>query len=560
MKYSQLCEVYEALGSTTKRLEKIDILADFLKKLYKEKSSDDKWIYLLRGRVLPDYDGREFGISTQLIMKVISKSSGVSLEEVGKKFNEIGDLGEVAQKLMSNKKQSTLSFKSLDVGKVFDNLNKIFSLEGKGSVDRKIALVSELLGNAKGNEAKYIIRTVLNDLRVGVADSTLREGIAAAFFGEDRKEISEKLESAYELNNDFAELFEAAAKGKKALDKITLVPGKPMSVMLPVKVTDINEGFRICGEKVALEHKYDGFRMVISFDGKEVKLFTRRLEDVTMQFPDVSEVVKSHVKAKSFIIDCEVVGYDSKTKKYRPFEYISQRIKRKYHVDKLIKELPVEINVFDVMYYNGESIMQKPFYERRKILEKIIKRENFKIRPSEQIITDSVKKAEEFYKNALKIGEEGIMFKKIDAPYHHGRRVGYIVKMKPEKKDLDLVITAAEHGTGKRAGWLTSYIISCKHGDDFVEVGKVSSGLKEKEEEGTSYQEMTNLLKPLIIREEGRRVSVKPKLVVSVNYQNIQKSPTYASGFALRFPKITSYRPDRHTRDIASLEDIKKLY
>ena len=560
MKYSELCELYDKLGKTSKRLEKMDILSDFLKKLAKSKG-DNEWIYLLRGRVLPDYDSREFGISRQLIIKIISKASGVSSEIVTKDFNKVGDLGEVAESLMAKRRQHTLYSSSLTVEKVFTNLRKIFEMEGKGSVDKKVSLVAELLINANGLEAKYLIRIVLNDLRIGVADSSLREAIAEAFFPSERKEMLARIEEVYDLANDFSLVFEAAIKGKKAFDNIEVLPGKAMNVMLPVKVTEISEAFRICGKPAAIEHKYDGFRVVISKskDGN-IKLFTRRLEDVTNQFPDVVSVVEKNIKGESFIVDSEVVGFDPKTKKYKPFESISQRIKRKYHIEKLISELPVEINAFDVIYCNGKSYVNVSFAERRKHLEKMIKEEKMKIRLSYQIITDSEKKALEFYNNALKIGEEGIMIKSLDSVYKPGRRVGHIVKMKPESRDFDLVIVGAMHGTGKRAGWLTSYIVSCKDKKTgkFLEVGMVSSGLKEKESEGTTYEEMTKMLKPLIVSEKGRIVRVKPKIVVSVTYQNIQKSPTYSSGYAMRFPRITAYRPDRNTNDIANLNDIKK--
>ena len=556
MKYSSLANVYERLSGTTKRLEKTDILSGFLKKIPK---GNESWVYLIRGKVLPDYDSREFGISRQLIMKVISRASGVSVNEVSKKFNKVGDLGEVAEMLMQKKKQSTLYSSKVTVEKVFGNLIKVYDLEGKGSVDRKTALVSELLTSASGSEAKWIVRTVLGDLRIGVADSTLRDSLAEAFDGKNKKELSRKIEDVYDLSNDFGEIFSALRKGIKELDKVSLSPGKALNVMLPVKVTDIGEAFRICGKPAALEHKYDGFRVVITKRGNEVKLFTRRLEEVTKQFPDVVDAVKKGIKGKDFIVDSEVVGYDPKTKKYKPFEAISRRIKRKYHIDELVKELPVEVNAFDVIYLNGKSLVEKTFEERRKVLERIIQTKRFSIRTSTQIVTDSEKKALEFYHKALDIGEEGIMVKKLDSVYKPGRYIGHMVKMKPEAKDLDLVITGAEHGTGKRAGWLTSFIVACHHDGKYLEVGKVASGLKEKEsEEGTTYAEMTKLLEPLIVSEQGSRVKVKPRVIVSVTYQNIQKSPTYSSGFAMRFPRITHYRPDRRTHDIASLKDIEK--
>lgn len=556
MLYIEFAEVYDKLFATTKRLEKEKIISDFLKQLAKH--GENEWIYLLKGRVLPDYDERELGISSQLTIKAIAFAFGIKEEEIVHRYKKIGDLGEIAEEFARKKRQHALFSAKLTVTKVFSNLKKIFDVNGKGAVKIKIELVAELLGSASPNEAKYIVRTLLGQLRVGVADGTIRDAIAEAFFGERKNEVVDRIGMAFDMLNDFAAVVEAAKKGEKELHKVDVVLGRPINVMLPVKVTNIAEAFRICGKPAAIEHKYDGFRVLINKKGNDVTLFTRRLENVTKQFPDVVDVVKKHVKGKDFIVDSEVVGYDPKSKKYLPFESISQRIKRKYEIDRLTEELPVEVNVFDVIYHDGKSLMTEPFKKRRAMLEKIVKGYDHKIKISKQIVTDSEDDAMEFYQEALKFGEEGIMVKNLEAPYHQGRRVGYIVKMKPEVNDLDLVIVGAEYGSGKRAGWLTSYIVACRDGHKFVEVGKVSSGLKELTEEGTSYDEMTNLLKPLITSEDGKTVRVHAKVVVSVTYQNVQKSPAYTSGYALRFPRITHYRPDRGTKDIASLEDIER--
>lgn len=554
MLYKEFVELYEELASTTKRLEKTAILAKFFGKLKKEGRKE--FIYLLRGRVLPDYDSRELGISGQLVTKAMTAAWGISGSTITTRYRKVGDFGDLASEFAAKRKQSSLFSKALTVGKVFDNLTKIMMTTGKGSVDKKLALIAELLTSATPSESRYIIRTLLNDLRVGVAEAIVLDSVAEAFYpGEGKGEL---VHDAYYLANDLASVFAAAAQGLATLGKIGIVPGKPLNVMLPVKVTEIGDAFEICGRPAALEHKYDGFRTLIHYDGKELSLFTRKLENVTNQFPDVVAAIKKHVSGKSFILDSEVVGYDPKTHAYKPFEAISQRIKRKHDIDRLVKELPVEINVFDVIYHNGKSIMHTSFTERRKLLEKIIKTQYLVIKPSFQLVTGDDAKALAFYKEALKIGEEGIMIKKIDAPYHPGRRVGYIVKLKPESKDFDLVIVGAEYGSGKRAGLLTSYIVACKNNGEYQEVGMVSSGLKEKSEEGITYEEMTNLLKPLITKETGTRVHVRPKLIVSVTYQNIQPSPSYNSGFAMRFPRITHYRPDRNAHDIATLEDLEK--
>ena len=557
MRYSQLCEVYEELEKNPARLKKTEILSEFLKKLKHEK--DKQIIYLLKGRIYPDYDERETGISNQLVIKALEKSTGTDNKEIVKLWKKIGDLGLVAEQLIKNKKQHTLSHHDLTTEKVLENLQKLPALEGKGTVDKKLGLISELLTSATPIEAKYLIRILLSDLRIGVGSGVLRDSIVWSCM-EKEKENYEAVQDSYDKSTDWKLVFEQACKGKKALESTGLEPGKPVKVMLFLKEDTIEQGFERVGKPCLIDYKYDGFRMMINKQDNEIKVFTRRLDNVTKQFPEVREYVKKYVEGNSFILDSEAVGFDPKTKKYRPFQEISQRIKRKYDIDKMAQELPIEINVFDILYYNGKSLIKTPYKERRKLIEKIIKNQKYKIKTAEAIITDKISEAERFNKKALADGEEGIMMKNLEAPYKPGSRVGYGIKIKPEANEFDLVIVKAESGTGKRAGWLTSYTVACRDGQELKEIGKVSTGLKEKEEEGLSFKELTKKLKPLIEKEHGREVDVKPKIVVTVVYQNIQKSPTYSSEFALRFPRITRLRPDRSVSDIATLSEVKRDY
>jgi len=559
MDYSKLAEVYEKLELTSKGLEKTKILSEFLKKI--KNSGNYEVVYLLQGKVFPDYNESELGISHQLGIKAISKATGNEEKNVVHEFKKLGDLGKVAEELMKKKKQHPLFSGKLTTEKVIHNLRKLPELGGKGTVEKKINLIVELLNSASGKEAKYIVRTFLGDLKVGVGSGLLRDAIAYACFlpesVSEKKEKGEIVQRAYDTSTDFAEVFEKACRNK--LNEISFSPGKPVKVMLFPKAEDIEDAFRIVGKPAAFEFKYDGFRMMINKDERgEIKIFTRRLDNVTKQFPDAVKYAKENVKAKTFILDAEAVGYDPKTKEYKPFQAISQRIKRKYDIEKLEKELPIELNVFDIIYCNGKSLINEEFEKRRKIIEKIIHPAKYKIRLAEQIITDSKKKAEEFYEKALKEWQEGLMAKNLKAPYKPGARIGYGVKLKPEANDFDLVITGAEYGTGKRAGWLTSYDVSCRHDGNLLEVGKVSTGLKEKESEGLSFIDMTKKLKNLIKEEKGRHVFVKPEIVVTVQYQNIQKSPSYSSGYALRFPRVKALRPDRSKSDIATLNEIMK--
>lgn len=562
MKYLKLTELYEQLDSTTKRLEKTKILSDFLKEI---KVEEKDILYLLLGRIYPEYDERVLGISSQLAVKAISKATGVNSIEIVKEWKSLGDIGQVAEKISKKKRQATLDKKELSVKKVIENLRAIPELVGKGTIDKKLALITELLTSASPLESKYLIRTLIGDLRIGTQESTIRDAIASAFFEKEKekdpKETSDSVQEALDKSNDIAEVFEIATKQDlKLLRKIPLEIGKPVKLMLAQKAVDIHEGFESLGKPCALEYKYDGFRMLIHKKGDKVFLYTRRLENVTSQFPEIIDYVRKYTKGESLMIDSEAVGYNKKTKEYRPFQEISQRIKRKYDIEKIQEELPVEVNVFDVLYYNGKSLIDEPFKKRSEIVKEIVEEKPYKIVCAKQIITDSEKKAEEFYKKALADNQEGIMMKNLDAPYQSGRRVGHMLKLKPNQRELDLVITGAEYGTGKRSGWMSSFIVSCQDGDEFLEIGKVGTGIKEKSEEGLSFEELTKKLTPLIKKEKGRTVEIKPKLVVSITYQEIQKSPTYNSGFALRFPRVTVLRPDRDTADIATLQEIQEDY
>ncbi|MBW2969359.1 ATP-dependent DNA ligase, partial [Candidatus Woesearchaeota archaeon] len=265
----------------------------------------------------------------------------------------------------------------------------------------------------------------------------------------------------------------------------------------------------------------------------------------------------------SFIIDCEAVGYDRFSKKYIAFQNISQRIKRKYDIEEIAKKFPVELNIFDVIYYDDESLIKKPFSERRKILVSMIQDAVYlKIKPAEQIITSDIKEAEEFYQKSLESGNEGIMVKNLSGIYKPGARVGYGMKVKPTMETIDAVIVGAEWGEGKRSAWLASFIIAIRDSEtgEFLEIGRVGTGIKEKSEEGVSFGQFTEMLKPLIIKEEGKIVYVKPEIVIEIDYEEIQRSPTYTSGYALRFPRFIHLREERSPEEITTTEEIEELY
>jgi len=579
MQYSQLVEIYEKLDATTKRLEFTNIISEFLKHVSLDNLGSI--MLLLEGRIFSRLDERETGIASKIMLKAINVASGESTKTINHEWKKTGDLGTVSYNLIKKKKQHTLRSHELTVNKVLKNLRQLATIEGAGSIDKKIQLIAELLTSAKPSEAKYIVRTILNDMRIGVGEGTIRDAIVWAFFGNKLKikydkeehkvhlddrdmynQYIDAVQKAYNLTNDFASVAETVKKhGLKGLEDIEMQVGVPLKVMLALKVDDIEDGFKRCGKPAEFEFKYDGMRMQIHKNNNEIKIFTRRLENVTTQFPEVIENVRKHVNERKVIIDSESVGFDKKTGKYLPFQNISQRIKRKYDIEKMSQQYPVEVNVFDIINYKGKSVIDKPFEERKKILKKIIKNTPKKIKLAKSLVTSDKKQVEAFYKEAIDSGNEGLMIKKLDAPYKPGARVGFMVKLKGTKENLDLVIVKSEWGEGKRSSWLSSYTLACrgKHGK-LLEIGKASTGLKEKREEGLSFAEMTDLLKPLIIKEEAKEAIVKPKIVIEVGYEELQKSPTYSSGYALRFPRVIQLRADRNPDDITTLKMVENYY
>jgi DNA ligase 1 len=572
MDYQVLANAYEELESNSKRLKKTKIISNLLKQTDTE--NINQVILLLRGSVFSLNDSTELGISNRLLLKAISLVTGFEITKLEDMWRETGDLGIVTQNLFLKKKQATLFSETLSVSKVFETLKKLALTEGKGSTDNKIKLVSNLLSSASAIESKYIVRTVLQDLRVGVAESTIRDAIAwtylvdpnyddeAQSINPDREkynEIIQILQLAIDKTNDYALVASLAKQSIDKLIELKIMIGKPIKVMLAQK-SSLTEALNTVGSPAAFEYKLDGFRMQIQKQDDDVRIFTRRLDEVTAQFPDVVEVIKTNVLAKTCILDCEAVGFNPTTLNYTPFQNISQRIKRKYDVEKLALTLPIEINVFDILYLEGVELLKEPFEVRRQKISEIIKEETRKIVLIKQIVTENQNEIDLFFDESLKLGNEGIMAKNLTAPYKPGSRVGSMVKIKPHMDELDLVIVKAEWGTGKRNGWLTSFTVACQEDGEYLEIGKVGTGLKEKREEGLSFDELTELLKPIITKQTGRDVEVSPKIIVALRFEEIQKSPSYSSGYALRFPRIVALRDDKSLDEIATQLDIEEAF
>ncbi|MFH1105976.1 MAG: ATP-dependent DNA ligase [Candidatus Aenigmatarchaeota archaeon] len=557
MKYVELAKAYERLENTPSKLEKAAILADSFKKC---SDQDLPYMVLLSGgRVFPDYDQTELGVAQQLVIKAISKAAGESESRVEKKFKSTGDLGLVVELFASNKKQKTLGQKSLTIEKVFKNIQGMTKHAGKGSRDRKLNLIAELLSAASPLEAKYIIRTVLQQLRIGIAEGIIRDAVAKAF------DVSaESVENAWNMKSDFGEIALAAKKGgTPGLKKIRLELGKSVQVLLAEKAPDLKTALESF-DNPAIEVKVDGMRAQMHKKGNDVWIYTRRLENVTAQFPDLVKLVRKYVTANECIIEGEVMGINPKTREPLAFQILSQRIHRKYDIEKTLREIPVQANLFDIIYLDGKTLFDKNLGERRKILERVITQtKEFKL--IEQIVTKDLERAQRFYDHALRMKQEGVMVKNLDAPYIPGRSVGGgWLKVKPTMESLDLAIVGATWGTGKRAGALTSFMLACRDADTdaFLECGMMSTGIKEKKESeiDVTYEDMTKLLKPLITSEKSGEAKITPKVVIEVAYEEIQKSPTYSSGFALRFPRFLRLRPEKGVEQADTMDRVSYLY
>jgi DNA ligase-1 len=558
MKYSILAEIYEKLESTSGKLDKTHIIADLLKETSKELLP--KIVLLLNGSVFPAWSEEELGVANQLMIKSIARAYGISEKEIVKSFKKTGDLGLVVEILSKSKKQTTLGVRELSTEKVFENLQLIAKQTGGGSQDRKMNLIAELLAQAKSKESKYVVRTALGELRIGVAEGIIRDAIAEAF-----GVSSAIVENAWFLNPDYGEIAKIAKeKGEKGLENVKIEIGRPIMVLLAEKAPSLEDAVNSF-EKVALEYKYDGMRFLIHKKDEKIIIFTRRLENITKAFPDVVEMCKKSLKAKECIVDGEGLAIDKKTGKPLPFQMLSQRIKRKYDIGETAKGIPIELNLFDIIYLNGKTLFDLTLRERRDILAKTVKEIPEKVLLAKQLVTKDLKKADKFYKEALNAGQEGLIVKNLEAKYQPGRRVsGGWLKVKPVLESLDLVIKGAIWGTGRRAGWLGSYILACRDPNTgaFLECGMLGTGVKEKKvlPDDITLKDLTNILKPYIELEKGNEAKIKPKVVVEVAYEEIQKSPTYSSGYALRFPRLIRIRFDKGPEEADDLERLEKIF
>jgi len=550
MEFSKLIEYLEEVESTQANLEK----TEYLSELYSNAGEDLENVMMLSlGRISPKWEDLDLGVSSKTLVKIISKASGRKEREVEEKWKTSGDLGDAAEKMIEGKTQQRLMSRELTVENVMQRLRKVAEMEQQGlsqsvDQDKKQKLLADLLSSAEPDEARYLARMMLENLRIGIGEGTVRDALDQAFLD---GESSEEIQRAYDYSNDFRRVASAARQGVEALRKINLELYRPVNSMLAQKVDTIEEGFETVGEPAAVDFKYDGLRAQIHLKDGEAKIFTRRLEDVTEQFPDVKAFIEKAVDSENCIIDSEIVGV--RDGEVIPFQELSKRIKRKYEIEKLRNEIPVEIRPFDIIYLE-ESLMSRPYSERWESLESVIE-EDENVKLVDRKLTSEEEEVNQMQQESLGQGHEGVMMKSLDARYKPGKRVGYMVKLKPVMETLDLAVVGAQWSEGRKSGWLGRLKLGCynEEKNKYEMVGRMSSGLTDKQ-----LEEITERLKPLIESEDGRDVELRPEVILEVEYEEIQDSPTYDSGYALRFPRLKQFRDDKEKAD--SKEKVEALF
>lgn len=577
MRYKIIAEAYEKIQSTTKRLEMTDSLVDLLKETPKD--IIDKVAYLTQGKLYPDFMGIEIGVAEKLAVKALARAAGRNETEIEKDLSKTGDIGETTEKFVSKKRQVTFAQQPLTVHKVYETLDKIARTQGSGAVDLKLSLLAGLLAAAEPKEAKYIMRTITGNLRLGIADMTVLDALAIAYGS--GKESREAVERAYNICSDLGRVAKTIAeKGLEGIESFKVSVREPIRPMLAERLGSAEEILEKLGGKCVAEYKYDGERLQAHKQNDEVTLYSRRLERISDQYPDAVQLLKKHLRAKEAIVECECVAVDSDTGEMRPFQELMHR-RRKYEIERAIEDYPVSLFIFEALYVDGRDLTLEPFPARRRILEKIVE-ESDRVKLAHHIVTSDVGELEKFFLEAIEDGCEGLVCKSVAAEsvYQAGARGWLWIKYKRDYKSemtdtVDLVVVGAFHGRGKRAGSYGALLLAAYNADDdvFETVTKCGTGFSDED-----LARLPGMLeKHRVVRKHSRVSSVleadvwfEPALVLEVLGAEITLSPIHTcamdcvrkgSGLAIRFPRFTGkYRDDKAAEDATTSAEILEMY
>lgn len=517
----------------------------------------------VQGRVFPAWDSTTLDIGPRLCYEAVARAAGpnVDADDVEDRLADRGEIGEVAASYDFGGQQGLTAFgsgtDSLTVAEVDENLRTLAAASGSGSQDRKLDILFGLFNRCRPEEARYLSRLVLEEMRIGVGAGTVREAIADAFSVPD-----DRVERALQVSNDYGLVAETAREsGIDGLDGITLDIGRPVQAML-ARTGTVADAIEDWGE-VAAQWKYDGARVQVHYTGEELSIFSRNMEEVTDALPEIVAFVEEHLDAPA-IIDGEVVAVDDAGDPL-PFQEVLKRFRRKHGIEQAREETELRLYAFDCLHagvpesadsgasetasHAGEDLLDAPLTERHARLSDVLS-----AGVSEQWYTDDPEEIDAIEGEALEAGHEGIMLKNPDSTYSPGRRGMNWRKRKPDVETLDLAVTGAEWGEGRRATFLGTFELSVEGDDGFEAIGNVATGITDEK-----LADLTELLEPHILAEDGQTVELRPEAVFEVGYEEIQRSPTYESGYALRFPRFLAVRDDKPPEEAASIAEVERL-
>jgi DNA ligase-1 len=561
----KLAETCEAIAATTKKLQKTAIVADY----FKSRTIDEAAVsaVFLSGKAFSAWEETTLQVGGSLLWRAVAELSRKDEAELTGAYRRHGDLGAVAGEVLPETSRQGLS-----VLEVADTFRQIASARGPAA---KSALVRDLLARATPLEAKYIVKIMTGDLRIGLKESLVEEAIARAF-GSTLTEV----QRANMLLGDIGETLRMAVAGKLAEAKMRMF--HPLGFMLASPIESTEEGLSYFAE-AAVEDKYDGIRAQAHVSEGEVKFFSRTRDEITQSFPELPGALAG--LPQDAILDGEIVAWED-SGRARPFSVLQQRLGRKKVSERMLREIPVAYLVFDVLYAGEELLIDRPLQERGRILDELLAAERKVVhhRATESPRTtgqgklaledehqetaaaanvvrapvlhaSSPAELEELFAAAQARGNEGLMIKDLDSAYTPGKRGKSWLKMKRELATLDVVVTAVEYGHGKRVGVLSDYTFAVWDGDRLVNIGKAYSGLTDAE-----IAEMTRWFLEHTIEDQGFRRTVEPKIVMEVAFNNMMQSERHESGYALRFPRIVRLRPDKTAAEADTIERVREIF
>jgi len=575
MNFSIISETFAKMEATSKRLELIDILVNLFKIMPKDVIRNS--IYLLQGKLRPNFEGIELGIAEKLAIKAISKSTGLPIKKIEYDYRDGGDLGTTTENMLKLKTQTTFKAESITLERVYETLLKISTFEGKGSQDLKIKHISSLLNDATPNEGKFLLKILLGTLRLGIAENTIMDALAIAFTGD--KENRKNVENAYNVSSDLGLVSEVIAnEGKVGMEKFQISIFSPIRPMLAERVKSANDAIKKMGSTFAAEYKLDGERAQIHKQNDNIMIFSRSLENITEYYPDIVDNISKLIDAKTGIFEAEIVAINENTGDFLPFQELMHR-RRKYGIKKAVSEYPITVNFFDVLFIDEQNCLNLQYSERRKILEKILLANDFaKLIP--MIIVKSETNIEDFLENSINSGCEGLMIKDLSSSYVAGSRGNNWLKLKREYRNelgdsLDLVVIGAFFGKGRRTGRYGTLLLGSYNdsNDTFESICKVGTGFTDE-----NLDQLYQILSSKVTLKKNTRIEsnmesdvwFEPELVIEIVASEITLSPIHktalnsirdGSGLALRFPKFTGkIRTEKNAEDASTGNEIVALY